>query len=69
MYQYTFVESINEDDFVLESGNIKVVVDPVSQEFLDGCTIEFLEELGGSYFQISNPKASAKCGCGNSFAM
>ena len=69
MYQYKLISSINEDDFILESEGIKVAVDPLSQQFLEGCTVEFIEELGSSYFQITNPSATAKCGCGNSFAV
>ena len=69
MYQYTLVDVINNDDYIVENNDIKVVIDPLSQQFLDGCNIEFIEELGSNYFQISNPNATAKCGCGNSFAV
>jgi iron-sulfur cluster insertion protein len=69
MYQYSLTDSINKDDFILESHEIKVAIDPMSQEFLEGCRIEFVQELGGNFFQITNPNASAKCGCGNSFAV
>ena len=69
MYQYALIEKINKEDFILQSKDIKVVIDPLSQQFLDGCTIEFTRELGSSFFQIINPNASAKCGCGNSFAV
>lgn len=69
MYNYQLVDSINGDDFILEDEGIKVAIDPVSQAFLEGCTIEFVQELGSNYFQIKNPKATAKCGCGNSFAV
>ena len=68
MYQYALVEKINNDDFILESDGIKVVIEPLSQQFLNGCKIEFIQELGSNFFQITNPNASAKCGCGNSFA-
>jgi iron-sulfur cluster insertion protein len=69
MYQYTLVDVINNDDYIVENNDIKVVIDPLSQQFLDGCNIEFTEELGSNYFQINNPNATAKCGCGNSFAV
>jgi iron-sulfur cluster insertion protein len=69
MYNYQLVDSVNNDDFILENNGVKVAVDPVSQEFLEGCTIEFIQELGSNYFQINNPKATAKCGCGNSFTV
>jgi iron-sulfur cluster assembly accessory protein len=69
MYQYTLIDKINGDDFILESNGTKVAIDPLSQQFLDGCVIEFIQELGSNFFQITNPNASAKCGCGNSFAV
>lgn len=69
MYQYALVEKINNDDFILESNDVKVAIDPLSQQFLHGCKIEFIQELGNNFFQITNPNASAKCGCGNSFAV
>lgn len=69
MYQYKLIDKINEDDLILEKGGIKVAIDHISINFLSGCTVEFIEELGNSYFQIKNPNATAKCGCGNSFAM
>lgn len=69
MYRYNLADMINSDDFILEQDGIKVVIDSVSQDFLDGCIVEYVMELGASYFQITNPKATAKCGCGNSFAV
>lgn len=69
MYEYALIDKINSDDFILESNGTKVAIDPLSQQFLDGCIIEFVQELGSNFFQIKNPNASAKCGCGNSFAL
>jgi len=69
MYQYKLIDKINEDDFIIKVKNVKIAIDPLSRQFLDGCTFEFIEELGSSYFQVKNPNATAKCGCGNSFSM
>ncbi len=69
MYQYELIDTTKEDDLVIESHDIKVAIDTVSMEFLEGCTLDFVRELGSSYFQIKNPNASAKCGCGSSFAI
>ena len=69
MYQYSLVDKINVDDYILEEHGVKVAIDPTSCQFLDGCIIEFIQELGSNFFQITNPNASAKCGCGNSFAI
>ncbi|MFK7967810.1 MAG: iron-sulfur cluster insertion protein ErpA [Rickettsiaceae bacterium] len=67
MYNYNLVDKINDDDFILEKHGVKIAIDPLSQTFLTKCKLEFIEELGSTYFQISNPNVTAKCGCGNSF--
>ena len=67
MYDYNLIDKVNDDDFILEKYGVKIAIDPLSQPFLDKCKVEFVEELGSAYFQISNPNAIAKCGCGNSF--
>ncbi|MFK7974287.1 MAG: HesB/IscA family protein [Rickettsiaceae bacterium] len=70
MYNYLLVESTNDnDDFIQEHLGAQVAIDSLSQEFLDGCIVDFVEQLGSSYFHIKNPKATANCGCGNSFAV
>ncbi|HJK86264.1 MAG TPA: iron-sulfur cluster assembly accessory protein [Candidatus Megaira endosymbiont of Nemacystus decipiens] len=69
MYDYQLISSTEKDDYILEIDSIKVVIDPISQEFLNNCTIDFTQELGSSYFHIINPKASSKCGCGSSFSL
>lgn len=55
------------DDSLLENDGIKVVVDPVSLEYLDGSVIDFVDNLMGGGFAINNPNAAASCGCGQSF--
>ena len=67
MNGYNLIDKVNDDDFILEKYGVKIAIDPLSQPFLDKCKLEFVEELGSAYFQISNPNAIAKCGCGNSF--
>lgn len=69
MYNYELINSTKEDDAIIEKNGAKVAIDPVSQQFLDGCSVDFVEELGASFFQIINPSATAKCGCGNSFSV
>lgn len=69
MYKYEFADTITQDDYVIEHSNIKVAIDSISQPFLEGCEVNFVEELGGSFFEIKNPNASANCGCGNSFSI
>ena len=46
-----------------------LVVDPMAEMYVAGCTIDYVKELGGSYLKVVNPNASASCGCGESFAV
>ncbi|MEW7981027.1 MAG: iron-sulfur cluster insertion protein ErpA [Candidatus Sedimenticola endophacoides] len=58
----------NSDDMVLEMGSIKVFVDPVSSQMLQGVVVDFIDDLEGSGFKFENPNATKSCGCGNSFS-
>jgi len=46
-----------------------LVLDPMAEMYVAGCTIDYVTELGGSYLKIINPNATASCGCGESFAV
>jgi iron-sulfur cluster assembly protein len=56
------------DDTVVESGKVKIFLDPASAPLLTGVTIDFKETLESSGFTFINPNASASCGCGKSFS-
>ena len=44
-------------------------LDPMAEMFIFGCTIDYVEELGGSFLKVINPNATASCGCGESFGV
>ena len=44
-------------------------LDPMAEMFVFGCTVDYVEELGGSYLKVVNPNATASCGCDESFAV
>ncbi len=67
-YGFTFDEEQGEDDFIIEVGSFKVLVDSMSMQYLTGAEIDYKDDLDGSRFSISNPNAQSSCGCGNSFA-
>lgn len=67
-YGFTFDESQNEDDFVIDREGIIVLVDAVSMQYLNGAKIDYKEDLMGSNFAIDNPNAETNCGCGSSFS-
>ena len=67
-YEMYFDAQIDDDDFVDEFDNIKVVVDPQSAEMVRGSTLDYKEGLMGAGFAIDNPNVTRSCGCGNSFS-
>ena len=67
-YGFTFDELQNEDDTVVEKGGVKLLVDPMSYQYLVGAEIDYKEDLEGAQFVIKNPNATTTCGCGSSFS-
>lgn len=68
-YIYDLDDKITPLDYVIEKDGTKVIIDNISSEYLNGSLIDYIEELGESYFNIKNPNASSKCGCGSSFSI
>ena len=68
-YGLSFDEATSPGDVVFEHGGVRVVVDDVSLELLNGSEVDFVEDLMGASFQIKNPNAASSCGCGNSFSI
>ncbi len=56
-----------ENDLRFAFGDVNVVIDPVSIDYLGGASIDYVDDVMGSGFKIENPKAVAACGCGHSF--
>jgi len=54
---------------VVETGSVKLLVDPMSFQYLMGAEIDYLEDLQGARFIINNPNATTTCGCGSSFGI
>jgi iron-sulfur cluster insertion protein len=68
-YGFTFDDVVNEDDFEIDIGAWKVLIDAMSMQYLQGSVIDYKEELAGSQFTIKNPNAQTTCGCGSSFSV
>jgi iron-sulfur cluster assembly accessory protein len=68
-YEFVLAEVSSEDDLVIERGGVRALVDPVSQGFLAGSEIDFVDDLMGQSFRIRNPNATSSCGCGTSFSI
>ena len=67
-YGFTFDEVQNEDDTVMEKSGVKLLIDPMSYQYLTGAEIDYSEGLEGTQFVIKNPNATSTCGCGSSFS-
>lgn len=84
-YGFTFDENINPDDFVIEkrladeeddeggegggTGSVKLLIDPMSFQYLQNAEIDYRQDVNGDQFVIRNPNAKTTCGCGSSFSV
>jgi iron-sulfur cluster assembly accessory protein len=68
-YKFDMERSKAADDLVIARDGATVLIDPVSINYMAGSDIDFVEDLIGASFKVKNPKATASCGCGTSFAL
>jgi len=68
-YGFGFEKDIADDDTVIETNAVKLVVDSMSIMYLANATIDFIRNLEGERFTIDNPETRTSCGCGSSFSM
>jgi iron-sulfur cluster assembly accessory protein len=68
-YKFDTERERAEDDIVIEKSGATVLIDPISLNYMSGSEIDFVDDLIGSSFKVNNPKATASCGCGTSFAL
>ena len=68
-YGFQFEEVAAGDDHEFERDGVRVVVDPLSLQYLSGAEVDFIDDLMGTRFVVNNPNASTTCGCGASFGI
>ena len=68
-YKFGFADHANADDSVAETDGVKLVVDDISLDLVRGCSVDFVDNLGGAHFTVHNPNAASGCGCGTSFSV
>ncbi|MEZ5654659.1 MAG: iron-sulfur cluster insertion protein ErpA [Sphingobium sp.] len=68
-YRFGLADNIEDDDLSVETDGVKLVVDAVSLDLVRGSAVDYVEDLGGSAFKVTNPNATAGCGCGSSFSV
>lgn len=68
-YGFTFDENVQDGDTEVTTDGVKLLIDPMSMQYLSGAEIDYTEGLQGAQFVIRNPNASTTCGCGSSFSV
>ena len=68
-YKFDLADAAQADDVVAQTGDVKLIVDPMSLELVKGSAVDFVENLGGAAFKVTNPNAASGCGCGSSFSV
>ena len=68
-YKFDFDKNKNDDDILFKTEKISVIIDSTSLDLIKGSKVDYVNELIGSSFKISNPQASSACGCGTSFSI
>ena len=68
-YKFELAAQADSDDEVVETEGVKLIVDPISLDLVKGSAVDFVEDLGGAAFRVTNPNAQSGCGCGSSFSV
>ena len=68
-YAFSLDSDVKDDELIVERNGVSMVVDQISLMYIAGSEVDFIENIGGSYFVINNPNATSMCGCGNSFGI
>ena len=69
-FSYRFaLGEVEDGDTVTETDGVTLVVDSVSLDLVDGSQVDYVEDLGGASFKVTNPNAASGCGCGSSFSV
>lgn len=68
-YRFGLADMVEADDLSVERDGVTLVVDDVSLDLVRGSAVDFVSDLGGAAFKVTNPNATAGCGCGTSFSV
>jgi iron-sulfur cluster insertion protein len=67
-YGFAFDETAGDEDYCIDQGEVGLLVDSMSMQYLQGSEVGYADDLEGARFIIKNPNASSTCGCGSSFS-
>lgn len=68
-YRFGLADAVDPQDATAQTDGVTLVVDDVSLDLVRGAMVDYVEDLGGAAFKVTNPQATAGCGCGSSFSI
>ncbi len=68
-YKFGLENAAADDDMIVETDGVAMLIDPVSLPFVDGAEVDYVETMGAAAFKVTNPNAASGCGCGSSFSV
>ena len=68
-YKFGLADTVEGDDAVVERDGVRLVVDSISLDLVRGSAVDYIENMGGASFRVTNPNAASGCGCGTSFSI
>jgi iron-sulfur cluster assembly accessory protein len=68
-YKFGLADAVEGDDSVTERDGVRLVVDSMSLDLIRGSAVDYVENMGGAMFRVTNPQAASGCGCGSSFSV
>lgn len=68
-YKFELAETAEDGDALTSTDGVTLVVDSISLDLVRGSAVDFVEDLGGAAFKVTNPNAASGCGCGSSFSV
>ncbi len=68
-YRFGLADDVASDDLSVQTDGVTLVVDTISLDLVRGAAVDYVEDLGGAAFKVTNPNATAGCGCGSSFSV
>jgi iron-sulfur cluster assembly accessory protein len=68
-YRFGLADEIEADDLAVQRDGVTLAVDSMTLDLVRGGIVDFVDNLGGAHFEVTNPNAQSGCGCGSSFSV
>jgi len=68
-YDFSFSDAREDGDIAISNAGATLLVDSTSVVYMEGAIVDFVDDLMGQSFRVTNPQAKSSCGCGTSFSL